>query len=185
MRLFVALVPPPAVRSQLGEFIDELRPLAGRASWVAPENLHITLQFLGDLEESRLAQIAHICATVAAAQEALLLSTTGLGCFPPRGQPRVLYLATDQQQPLGTLARALAAQLQPCGFNLPARFHSHLTLARLKKTEDPHRRRKLLAFNAPKSSFRLSELVLLRSTLTARGPRYDPVQRCPLRSSRG
>lgn len=185
MRVFVALVPPPLARRQVGELISELRPLAGRASWVAPENLHITLQFLGEVEVDRLARVAKVCATVAAAQEALLLTTTGLGCFPPRGQPRVLYLGTDQQQPLADLARALGAQLQSCGFDLPERFHSHLTLARLKKTEDSNRRHKLLVCSVPELRFWLTELVLLRSTLTASGPRHDLLQRCPLRSSRG
>jgi 2'-5' RNA ligase len=183
MRVFVALVPPLAARLQLGELISTLRPLTGRARWVAPENLHITLQFLGDLEKCQLAQVEQICAKVAAAQKALLLTTTGLGCFPPRGQPRVLYLSTDQQQPLRALAGALAAHLQPCGFDLPDRFHSHLTLARLKKAEDRHRRRRLLAFNAPEISFRLTELVLLGSTLTASGPRYEVLQRTPLQPS--
>ncbi len=185
MRVFVALLPPPAVRRQLGEIISELRPLAGRARWVAPENLHITLQFLGDLEKCQLAQVKKVCARVAAAQDELLLTTTGLGCFPPRGQPRVLYLSTDQQQPLRALASALAAQLQPFGFDLPDRFHAHLTLARLKKSEDRHRRRRLLAFSSPEISFRLTELALVRSTLTASGSHYEVLQRSPLQLSVG
>jgi 2'-5' RNA ligase len=135
-RVFVAIELPVAVRRKLTEHIDRLRDSIpnARASWVRDENLHLTLKFLGDIpftNVEKLSAAASIATTTASPFE---VNVEGCGAFPPRGQPRVLWIGIDDPSgQLALLRTALEAECARAGFPRDERpFHPHLTIARIR-----------------------------------------------------
>jgi 2'-5' RNA ligase len=185
-RLFVAIEPPDAVRRRLAAMVAELRRLGGRAAsevrWVAPENVHLTLQFLGNAPEERLGEVKDAVTAAAAASRPLHLEVQGAGSFPNARRPRVIWagLAGDVA-PLGPLVKDLGARLAPLGFPPEDRpFSAHLTLGRARGGA-PGLAGALAALeHAEGASFRATELVLFRSHLSPRGPTYEAILRAPL-----
>jgi RNA 2',3'-cyclic 3'-phosphodiesterase len=136
MRLFVALQIPSAVREQLASLISDLRALSvsgqskSRPRWVPAENLHVTLKFIGHVDEQTAALIRnelnhiHLVAPVD-------LRFHGLGFFPNDRRPRVLWAGMEASSNLAPLASEIDRRLEPFGIARETRdFSPHLTLAR-------------------------------------------------------
>lgn len=126
-RLFVALdLPPPVKRT--------LEPLArglGDVRWTPPEQQHLTLRFIGEVDNGALNDVAEALALVPA--EPIELSLRGLGHFPPRGEPRVLWVGVARSPALASLKRRIDRALEEVGLPSEARkFAPHVTLARIR-----------------------------------------------------
>lgn len=188
-RLFVALEPPDAVRRRLGALADELRRAAGRAAgevrWVAPESVHLTLQFLGAVPEERVAAVeAALREAAAEAGRPLSLAVHGAGGFPNARRPRVIWAGLEGDlAPLAALVAALGARLAKLGYPPEGRpFAPHLTLGRARDGHGAPGLGGALAAAAriEPAPWRASELVLFESHLSPRGPRYEAVARVAL-----
>jgi 2'-5' RNA ligase len=184
-RLFIALDPPDAVRRRLSAVAAELRRAAGRAAedvrWVAPENVHLTLQFLGAVPEERVAAVEAALREAATEARPLALEVKGAGGFPNARRPRVVWagLAGDVA-PLAALAAAVGRRLAPLGFPPEERpFAAHLTLGRARDGRGAPGLAGALASAAliDAAPWRATELVLFESHLSPRGPRYEAVAR--------
>ena len=135
MRLFVALEIPAAVRDRFAALINELRALeskssAKKARWVRPDNLHVTLKFIGHIEPAKLDAIRATLQKVRSVAS-IDVRFRGLGFFPNAKRPRVLWAGTAASQNLASLARDIDASLAK--LEIPAEeraFTPHLTLAR-------------------------------------------------------
>jgi 2'-5' RNA ligase len=187
-RLFVALEPPEPVRRRLAAVADELRRAAGRAGdevrWVRPENVHLTLQFLGAVPEERVAAVEAALRDAAAGGRPLSLSLHGAGGFPNARRPRVLWAGLEGDlAPLAALAADLGARLAKLGFPPEDRpFSPHLTLGRAREGRGAPGLAGALAraAQAEATPWRATELVLFESHLSPRGPRYEAVARIAL-----
>ena len=126
-RLFVALPLPDRV-------LRSLEPLArglGDVRWLTPDQQHLTLRFIGELDQGRLDEVAEALALVEGVP--LELRLEGLGHFPPRGEPRVLWVGVAKNPELAGLKRRIDRALAAAG--LPAenrKFAPHVTLARIR-----------------------------------------------------
>lgn len=111
--------------------------LPPRLRWTPPANWHLTLRFLGNVPESRCAEVAGALGAVAFAPVPLALGR--IGTFPARGEPRVLWLGLARgTAECARLAEAVDAALAPLGFPREARpFVPHLTLARVREIRRP------------------------------------------------
>jgi len=133
--LFVALEIPADVRGQFAALINELRALESKSSaekprWVRPENLHVTLKFIGHIEPARLDPIRATLANVRS-EAPVDLRFRGLGFFPNARRPRVLWAGTAASQNLASIAGDVDASLARLGMPAEDRaFTPHLTLAR-------------------------------------------------------
>jgi 2'-5' RNA ligase len=185
-RLFVALEPPEPVRRRIAGASAALQRGAGASEvrWVAEENLHLTLQFLGAVPEERVEAVEKAVAQVAAAARPLSLEVKGAGGFPNARRPRVVWLGLSGDVPaLGALVTDLGRRLTPLGFAPEARpFSAHLTLGRARDARGAPGLGGALAAAAQDDgiAWRAAELVLFESHLSPRGPRYEAVQRAPL-----
>ncbi|GHG95346.1 RNA 2',3'-cyclic phosphodiesterase [Comamonas sp. JC664] len=135
MRLFTAVTLGDTVESRTAARMEELRVLAPRARWVKVEGLHLTLVFLGDVEDARLPAIQEALTPVGARHAPFALSVEGGGAFGAPAHPRVLWAdvrgATDA---LKALQADTAQVLQPLGFEPEHReYTAHLTLARARE----------------------------------------------------
>ena len=182
MRVFCAVELPAEVRQRAAEHAAGLRGRFKevRASWPRAENLHLTLKFLGEIEESRVALLTGAAARAAGESQPFELTVEGAGAFPPRGAPRVLWLGVEDNS--GGLARLhdrLEAECAAAGFGREERpFHPHLTLARLRA---PQGARPLAQFHQetgfPAAQFQVMELAVMLSELGPGGSHYTPLSR--------
>ena len=181
-RVFCAVELPDEVRAAAAAHAARLRrdfPDA-RASWSRPESLHVTLKFLGEIEWARVEDLSRAARAAAEGSGPFALSVEEAGTFPPRGAARVLWLGVeDSSGGLARLQRRLEDECEAAGFEREARaFKPHLTLARLRTPKDAralseaHRR---LTFDA--HTFKVTELIVMRSELAPGGSRYTPLSR--------
>jgi len=181
-RVFIAIELPAGVRQKLKAHIGRLRESVpeASASWSREDNLHLTLKFLGDTPVARIESLSQATKTAASAVSAFELVVKGCGAFPPRGQPRVLWIGVeDPSGQLSRLHQALEDECAQAGFAREQRsFHPHLTIARLRK---PHGSRQLairhqeIGFEA--ETVGVSALAVVRSELRSEGSRHTVISR--------
>lgn len=155
------------------------------ARWVAPEQLHITVWFLGEVAESRAAAIEAALGHAPFQTLAFDLALAGCGAFPPGGRPRVFWIGVRRGGPeMASLHAGMEERLRPLGFLRERRdFTAHLTIARVKDAGRglPRLIRELLAEEpAECGACRISAATLFRSRLLPRGAAYEPILRVPL-----
>ncbi|MEA3332223.1 MAG: RNA 2',3'-cyclic phosphodiesterase [Pseudomonadota bacterium] len=168
MRLFIAIDLPKKIKDELALISFGLP----QARWVQPEQLHLTLRFIGEVDGALFQELKSALALVSGSSFPLLLQ--GLGCFPPRRDPRVLWVGIEESAELMKLRKKVDSCLGKLGFPPEQRkFSPHITLARTAKT--PLTR--VVRFLGDHALFRLPEFVvsnfhLYSSTLTPKGALY-------------
>src|ERR1051326_7978016 len=188
LRLFVAIHVPEAVKEKLREVQRELQKLLAKASvrWTPPEQIHLTLRFFGTVPIEDLPQLQTALANACVRIRPLELRACGLGAFPPKRAPPVLWAgvqdSTNQLLPLQKSIETATAQFgeKP----EPRDFSAHLTLARIKEI---HRaEEKALREFLPAQTNRLcgewsvTKIELLQSHLGPSGAKHSVVYRSPL-----
>jgi 2'-5' RNA ligase len=182
-RVFIAIELPTTLRARIISHIDRLRSAIpeARASWAREDNLHLTLKFLGDIPVASIEQLSAAASIAATKVEPSELIVEGCGSFPPRGQPRVLWIGIDPgaQTPCLHLFQALEDECANAGFaRAPRPFHPHLTIARIRK---PQGSRQLAAMHQEigfnRETISVSELVVIRSELLNEGSRHTVISR--------
>jgi 2'-5' RNA ligase len=133
-RLFVALDLPEPVRRSLEPMARGL----GDVRWATPDQQHLTLRFIGEVDNGAVHDIVEALATVPATPFQLTLK--GLGHFPPRGEPRVLWVGVEKSAELASLKRRIDRALRDAGVAPESRkFAPHVTLARMRAPLSPTR----------------------------------------------
>ena len=132
IRAFIAITPPMTLQQSIAEECQVLQRLALPWRWVSPEQIHLTLRFLGNVPDESVPSLLQAIEQAAQGQTAFPLRARALGCFPHPARARVLWVGLDDpSQALGRLNARLTAALTPLGFPPEDRpFHPHLTLAR-------------------------------------------------------
>jgi 2'-5' RNA ligase len=151
---------------------------------VSADNYHLTLKFLGDIEESRAAGIGAALTAAVAGLPAFDIGLRGLGAFPSPTRPRVIWAGVDAGGPsLAALAEALEDGLAALGVPREARgFSAHVTLGRVREpSRDPALAAALgRAASVELGSSRVDRVVLMRSQVSPRGARYTELAVAPL-----
>lgn len=191
IRAFIALDLPGNIRSNLSQLQALLRMQGLRASWVRPENSHLTVRFLGDVPPSAISLIRAALDPLSAALTAPALKVGSLGVFPDLRRPRVIWAGLGGE--IGKLREikqavdfALAAA-DGVLFPMEKRaFRAHLTLGRFKRRVDPERLAGALRAGAgvAPAAFAAERLVLYRSERTPRGAVYTALGRWTLPADR-
>jgi 2'-5' RNA ligase len=190
VRTFIAIELPQEVRAYLEARQEDLARAGGDVKWVRPDNIHLTLVFLGNVPIEEIAAVAAAVRGAAAPQDAaqgmgpIRLRAGGVGCFPPRGRPRVVWIAVEE--PTGALAR-----LQGAVAGATARFaekperreyKAHLTVGRVRGGRGAEELSEAVAAlaDAEGPEFEAAEVVIFESVLAREGPTYMPLARVPL-----
>lgn len=185
MRLFVAIDLPEDVRKAVAAAQARCRrlPWSGPVSWTKIENLHLTLQFLGEVESAAVAGISAALETVAGNFAPFAVAVRGGGVFPDARRPRVLWVGCEAER-LPALVAAVQDGLRPLGFwPEPRPFAAHLTLARLRQARpDAALTRALESLtNQAFGTLRVEAIHLYQSQLHPAGSIYTRLFRHPLR----
>jgi len=156
--------------------------VARDVAWVAPDNVHLTLKFLGGVEAARLAAVAGALAGAVAGCRPFDLTVRGLGGFPTPTRPRVLWAGADEgAAPAAMLARQVDDALVVLGFPAESRaFSAHVTLGRVRAPRSNPRLAEALAGGATFGRQCVDRLALMRSELSPRGARYTELSAVPL-----
>jgi RNA 2',3'-cyclic 3'-phosphodiesterase len=193
MRLFVAVFPPAEVARRLAV---AARALAGGFSakavaWTQPEQIHLTLNFLGPVDQTGVAEIERAMEGACRRGESHLLQTRGLGCFPSPAKARVIWAGLGGAlAALEGLKRALDENLARLGYAPDERpFHPHLTIGRVKQWTGGDRQHLAAALprwrEAEFGPWLVECVDLMESVLSPSGARYARLQSFPLAGTAG
>lgn len=190
VRVFIAVEVAPAVRERIAAFPEALklsRPggSVGVVRWVRPENLHLTLRFLGEVTPSLISALVETLPESVRGCQAFSFSLRGGGCFPNAKRPRVVWVGVDPvPDELGRVQRAVDETVRRLGFPPEERgFAPHLTIARFKTSKTPGKTWPPLMAALEECDFgetRVSEIVLFESRLSPTGASYHHVVRARL-----
>jgi 2'-5' RNA ligase len=163
------------VRARLAAAVERLQPVAPGVAWVARDNVHLTLKFLGAVDNDRLAALESSLASAAAGQVPFDLTVHGLGAFPSRIRARVLWAGIGAgAAELAALAARVDAALAALGFARETRpFAAHVTLGRVREPRANPRLAAALEAGGPLGGQRVARISLMRSDLSPRGARYS------------
>lgn len=178
IRAFVAIELCADTRALVGETLASLRPTLAGVRWARPETLHLTLRFLGPARADVLALLEPALRDAASRCPAGEARIAGLGLFPERGAPRVLWLGVDVAPQVLLAQRSCELAAVALGFAREDRgYRPHLTLGRWRERAP---RPALPAVDLGMT--RLERLVLFRSDLRPDGAVYTPLAEFPLGS---
>ena len=181
LRTFIAMDIDDATRRRLAAVAARAETGPARINWVAAANLHVTIKFLGDVDDSAVRDVCDAAADAAGGVEPFDFEVLGLLAVPPRGRLRMVWAdVADPTGRLADLAARLEDELAELGYPRERRpFRPHVTLARIRSARDPDRLRAAVApwadeaFGTP----RAEALTVYASELTPRGPLYTPLAR--------
>ena len=184
-RTFIAIEATDEVHARAIQAIEELRHSAADVKWVAPENLHWTIQFLGDVTNEVMATVCRLTTKIAATHEPFALSARGVGAFPKPERPRTLWMGADTGvEQLCSLQSELEEALCDLGFRPEhRRYVPHLTLGRIGRTSHASpaiagQLAELADFNGGAMS--VDRVTVFGSMLEREGPVYHVLAQCPL-----
>lgn len=188
MRIFIAVEISPQAREQVAQRIVFMRERFAdlRVVWEKPEKLHLTVKFLGEIDENKLPAVIAATSEAARAVELFNLTIERAGAFPPGGATRVLWLGVaDASENLKLLNQRLEENCAAIGFAPETRaFKPHLTVARLK---EPRHARELVNLHLQTrfaaARFRVDEMIVFQSELARNGSLYTALHKSKLHAS--
>lgn len=183
-RTFAAIDLSEEARRLAARHIDGLRRSFPnlRVGWERAEKLHFTLKFFGDVEDRLIPELQQIIEDVASKAEVFQATLKGTGRFPPKGDPKILWLGAEDDGKLTGLAERIGAEASKLGIpKEKRRFAPHLTIARLREPSSSHRLAQMHLETAFEPvQFEVRSITLFESTLLPSGSVYRKLLSAPL-----
>lgn len=185
VRTFIAIEVSQQIRSEGANLIRELSDVAGNARWVQTENIHLTLKFLGEVEDRELHTVCKAAGAVARTNAQFSIECRSVGAFPSLANPGTIWMGVDDaHQQLGKLHSELEDAMADLGFPAEHRpYQGHLTLGRMRSKRVRNAELSSMIENLADREFgtiAVRELTVFSSELERRGPTYTVLARCPL-----
>jgi RNA 2',3'-cyclic 3'-phosphodiesterase len=179
MRIFIAVELPKEIKDSV-EFLKESFKSVKGLRFVSRENVHVTMKFLGEVDENKVSEL--VAALNQVKFRPFSLSLSKLGVFPSEREMRVLWVSVEPEEPLLELKKQIDAVLP--GFKDDHPFKSHITIARISyiSPDDKCKVGELLMnTQIQKKEFLVEKFILYKSTLTPKGPVYENINRPGMR----
>ncbi len=176
MRVFLALPISEDVRKACTELQKEIRKSGTKAKLVEPENLHITLRFLGDRPPGFSDSVRRVLHELKGSGK-IEAKTTYVGSFPSREFIRVVWLGIDSPGII-KLKQGIDSRLEGLGIIPETDYTPHITLARIK--EKPSKKLRELIGKRINIEFGIDKIVMMKSELRKEGPKYEILWEIPL-----
>ena len=174
MRTFIAVEIPDDIKEKVGDYLDSIRGMFdNKMKWIFPGNLHFTIKFLGEVQQSDIGVLEECVSNTASGFDPFVIGLSGIGFFPSERNPRVIWLGADGGgDGLLEVYHKLESCLEHHGFDRDSKpFSPHLTIGRVRKH---------LKLVVPKEinefepvTFKVNSLAIIKSVLTPRGPVYE------------
>jgi 2'-5' RNA ligase len=176
LRAFIAIEIDEAVRQKLVAAQQQLANTGAQLGLVGPENIHVTMKFLGDIREDQIGAITDAVQATVAGVGPFDIGVRGIGVFPDLRYIRVIWAGvSDGREQVTSIQRRIDQNLAKLGFKPERDFVPHLTIARVKSAAGKERLTKFLKnmTNVEFGSCRVGAVELKQSTLTPKGPIYS------------
>jgi len=178
IRTFIAHPVPGEWKEGIGEAFGSLREgMNSRIAWVKPDNMHLTLKFLGSIEEDKLAEVQGVLKKIPVVN--FKISTAGSGFFPAIEKPHIIWLGIDGgTKEYCANEDAVESAMTGLGFDPNKKScHAHITLGRVKKAvEDDWNALAEKINNIKLPEAEINSFILYKSVLTPDGPIYSPIE---------
>jgi 2'-5' RNA ligase len=187
MRTFLCIPVDLKIRDHIASIAQELRPqVDARASWVRPENYHVTVRFLGEIDPLLTLDLKATCQTATSQIPSFEIALDRVGEFPSLDNPRVLWVGGKAPDPFLNLLSLLDSGLSQLGFPRGhAESIAHITLARIKGRVHTSLSQVIEQISQPAWTLHVDRLVLMESRLTPHGAIYSPLFTLPFAGSKG
>jgi len=179
MRTFIAIELPPQIQNRLSELQALLKKSGADVKWVEPKNIHLTLKFLGEIDEEKFVKIAGIIEDIAQGSKQFQINLSSCGAFPKIEFPRVIWVAIDQgDRETGELSKDLEEKIEKLGIPKENRpLSSHITIGRVRSPLNKDKLVRALKeaenyFGGKNIEFGVNKITLFKSTLGPSGPVY-------------
>ncbi len=188
MRTFIAVEIPDDVKRKIGRYVNSLGDSIKNVKWVAPENLHLTLKFIGEVKEKDIDSLIECIRPIISDFSSFNLALENTGFFPSPKNPRVIWIGSDGGADiLLDIFQELEHCLEPLGIDRDERmFSPHLTIGRVKRNRGNNHKPAAITGNVPEfdyAAFRVHSIALIKSTLTPQGPIYEKIYEGRLKES--
>ena len=184
IRTFVAVLIAPEIRQKIADVQGQVKKLAPDVKWVAPENFHVTLKFLGNVHEDAISDVCTAVDNAAQLFSPFDLSISGLGAFPSVSRARIVWVGTKNgRDQLIALATAVDKNLAQLGFEREDKdFKAHITIGRVKTSRSLGKLaegiREIDASDM--GTQRVVSVAVMQSELLRDGPVYSPLSESKL-----
>lgn len=176
IRCFIAIELSPEIKAALQKIEDELRPNISGVKWVKPENIHLTLKFLGHIKPDTLESIKTTLRDVVSGTKPFAIRLSSASAFPSSfGSPRAIWIGVDRgDKESADLSDRIEEKTAALGIEKENRvFHPHLTLGRIDFLKDKYPLKNAFSsLKVPAVEMTASKLTLFQSTLTQGCPIY-------------
>ena len=180
LRCFIAIEIPETIKKSIAAIIDNLKK--SDVKWVSEENIHITLQFLGETEESLIPDIKGALYKILAPYSHFYIKIVDVGCFPSGKRPRVIWVGIKESQSLINLYKDISNEMVKFGYQKEERgFTPHVTIGRVKSNRNMRellsRLDELKVTDFP--DFEVQDIKLMKSELKPSGAKYYSLAEIP------
>jgi 2'-5' RNA ligase len=191
MRTFIAIELSAEIKAALNKLQEQLKTANADVKWVKPQNIHLTLKFLGEIDEKKLKMIIQILEDASGKMSSFYIRLSSLGAFPKINFPRVIWVGIDKgDKETQELAAALEEKIAKIGIPKESRpFSSHITIGRIRSALNRENLVKILGelaaqfSNQAAAEFRVTKITLFKSTLMPQGPIYEVIKEAPLKDT--
>jgi 2'-5' RNA ligase len=182
LRCFLAIEIPETIRGAIVSSLDSLKKSGADVKWVSAENIHITLQFLGETEETLIPAIKEALDKILLNYFPFYIKIAGVGCFPDARRPRIIWVGTEESQPVIKLHGEISKEMAKLGYQEEERnFTPHLTVGRVKSNRNVRELLKKIdeIREVRFSDFEVRHITLMKSELKPSGPIYQSLAEIP------
>jgi RNA 2',3'-cyclic 3'-phosphodiesterase len=190
MRTFIAIELPQDIKDAISRLQSKLKATGADVKWVSPSNIHLTLKFLGEIDEKTRDATIEVMQEIASDISTFSIKLGSIGAFPGIRSPRVIWIGLSQgHDQVKTIAQMLENELEACGLAKENReFSSHITIGRIRSLKN----KDALAAGISKlggpvtenpGEFLAGKITLFKSTLTPQGPIYEKLQETNLKTT--
>jgi 2'-5' RNA ligase len=182
LRCFIAVEVPGPMRRSIGEMIENLRKSGSDVKWLPPDNVHMTLKFLGSTEESLLEALRESLFKKLSPYSPFYIRISGVGCFPDERRPKVVWVGAHESGQVRDVQRDIEAEMVKFGFPSEERtFSPHLTIGRVKSRKKMDDLLKMLDEYRQVSfgDIEVRGVTLMKSELNPAGAKYFPLAEIP------
>jgi 2'-5' RNA ligase len=189
MRTFIAIELPEEIKNSLARLQEELKSSGADVKWVEPKNIHLTLKFLGEIEDNKCERVAGAIEDITAEIKPFYIRLASLGAFPKMNFPRVIWVGMDKGDlEAKKIADRLEEVMSKIGIPKEDRpFSSHITIGRVRS---PLNRDRLvnalgnLTYNfSGIPEFKVTKITFFKSTLMPKGPVYEALKEINLETN--
>lgn len=179
MRCFIG-IPVEEWTGELSKLLEKIKRGTGEVKWVKVKNLHVTLKFLGEIEENMVEKVKNTLTESLHDVTSFFLTASDLGAFPSLSSPRVIWLGIGEgKEKIEKIFKEVEKGLIECGIPPEGRkYHPHITLGRIKRSVNRGWWKGVLNMKLPRfPRMVVREVVLYQSCLHSEGPEYKVLKR--------